>query len=378
MRKLFLSMMAVAALVLSSCSSDDDNSDNGGGDVVIDPNDFRGDLNDGDNVTLDPTLTYNLTGALVVNAGATLTIPQGTRIVASGGTSSYIAVAQDGKIYVNGTASDPVVMTSAKTSPAAGDWGGLVICGRANTNKGGSGGQTATAEVSDLTYGGTKNDDNSGVVKYLRIEYTGATFNGEKEFNGLSLFGVGSGTTIEYVQSFEGGDDGIEFFGGAVNGKYLVSTNSGDDSIDFADGWSGTGENWYISGGAKAGIEGSNNGDDGAATPTTTATLKNITVVGPGSEGGIFIKEGGGKWTVDNFFISGFETGINIKNATDDPAANAFVAAGDITFTNVAFDNVATQSNYEGTESFFTVGTATGAGAGADVPSWANGWTRFE
>ena len=130
---------------------------------------------------------------------------------------------------------------------------------------------TATSEVADLTYGGsvllmTILDR----FRYLRLEYTGATFNSSKEFNGLSLFGVGSGTTVEYVQSYEGGDDGIEFFGGTVNGRYLVSTNSGDDSIDFADGWSGTGEYWYISGGAKAGIEGSNNGDNGDAAPVTT------------------------------------------------------------------------------------------------------------
>lgn len=378
MKKVILSILAVSALIMTSCSSDDDSTETGGGEVVIDPANFQGELNDGDKLTLDPTQTYNLTGALVVNAGATLTIPSGTTIEASGGTSSYIAVAQDAQIFINGTASDPVVMTSAASSPKAGDWGGLVICGKANTNKGGSTGQTATAEVSDLTYGGTENNDNSGIVRYLRIEYTGATFNGEKEFNGLSLFGVGSGTTIEYVQSFEGGDDGIEFFGGTVNGKYLVSTNSGDDSIDFADGWSGVGENWYISGGAKAGIEGSNNGDDGAATPTTTATLKNITVVGPGSEGGIYIKEGGGIWTVDNFYVSGFETGINIKGEEDDAVANAHVTSGDIIFTNVTFDAVTEDTNFVGTvEGFITLGTTTGAGSGAAVPTWANGWTRF-
>lgn len=378
MKRLILSMLAVSALIsVSSCSSDDDN---GGGEkpVVIDPDNFQGEIKDGESVTLIPTETYNLTGALVVEGGGTLTIPAGTRIIASGGTSSYIAVAQDGEIYVNGTAADPVVMTSAKSSPAPGDWGGLVICGRANTNKGGSTGQTATAEVSDLTYGGTENNDNSGIVRYLRIEYTGATFNGEKEFNGLSLFGVGSGTTIEYVQSFNGGDDGIEFFGGTVNGKYLVSTNSGDDSIDFADGWSGTGEYWYITGGAKAGIEGSNNGDDGAAEPTTTATLKNITVVGPGSEGGIYIKEGAGIWNVDNFYIADFEVGMNIKDAEGDPVANAHVDNNEIMFTNVTFDNVTEETNYMGTNTeWISTGSGQGAGNGADVPSWANGWTRF-
>ncbi|WP_417350925.1 hypothetical protein [Flavobacterium alkalisoli] len=378
MKKLLFSTLAVAALALTSCSSDDDNSNNNN-QTVIDPTNFQGELKSGEEATLDATKTYNLTGSFIVRDGAKLTIPAGTTVKASGGTSAYIAVAQGGQIFINGTATSPVVMTSASSNPAQGDWGGLVICGKANTNKGGSTGQTATAEVSDLTYGGTVDNDNSGVIRYLRIEYTGAAFNGDKEFNGVSLFGVGSGTTLEYVQSFEGGDDGIEFFGGAVNGKYLVATNSGDDSIDFADGWKGTGEYWYITGGAKAGIEGSNNGDNGAALPTTTATLKNITVVGPGSEGGIFIKEGGGLWTVDNFYVSGFATGINIKDAAADPVANAHVDNNEIKFTNVMFDNVTAITNYLGTNTgFYTVGAnVTGAGNGAAVPTWAQGWARF-
>lgn len=368
-------MLALAALTFTSCSSDDSNSEDT---TVIDPANFQGQLLSGEEATLDADTEYNLTGSFVVRDGATLNIPAGTVIKATGGTSAYLAVAQGGKIFVNGTSSNPVVMTSAKANPAAGDWGGVVICGKANTNKGGSNGQTATAEVSDLTYGGTVANDNSGSIRYLRIEYTGAAFTNEKEFNGLSLFGVGSGTTIEYVQSFEGGDDGIEFFGGTVNGRYLVSTGSQDDSIDFADGWAGTGEFWYIEGGAKAGIEGSNNGDNGAATPTTTATLKNISIIGGGSEGGLFIKEGGGNWTANNIYVSGFAVGINIKNAETDPVANAHVDNDEITFTNIQFVDVASNTNYLGLNvDFFTTGTATGAGSGAAVPTWAAGWTRF-
>ncbi|WP_408039138.1 hypothetical protein, partial [Tenacibaculum amylolyticum] len=249
-------------------------------------------------VTLDASVTYKLTGAYVVQDGGILRIPAGTRIEATGGTSAYIAVAQGGKIYVDGNKDNPVVMTSGAATPAPKDWGGLVVCGKAPTNIG----ATATSEVAGLTYGGSTANDDSGSIRYLRIEYTGATFNSSKEFNGLSLFGVGSGTTVEYVQSFEGGDDGIEFFGGTVNGKYLVATNSGDDSIDFADGWAGIGEYWYISGSAKAGIEGSNNGNDGNATPVTNATLSKITVVGPVTEGALFYKEGGGNFTIDNFY----------------------------------------------------------------------------
>ncbi len=376
MKKFFLSVFTLSALMFASCSDDDDNTndDDGGSGVTIDPNDFQLTIN-GD-VELDNAFTYNLTGPVIVSDGASLTIPEGTVIEATGGTSAYIAVAQGGEIFINGESDNPVIMTSGEAAPAPGDWGGLVVCGKAPTNKGGSGGQTATSEVADLTYGGSEVNDNSGSIRYLRIEYTGAEFSGDKQFNGLSLFGVGKGTTVEYVQSFDGRDDGIEFFGGTVDGKYLVSTGSGDDSIDFADGWAGTGSYWYISGGAKAGIEGSNNGDDGAATPMTNATLENISIVGPGSEGGMYIKEGGGMWSASNIYIEGFEKGIYIKSATDDPEANARVAAGDITFDNIQFETVDQMTDYVGSTDFITEGNNNGAGNGADMPDWAQGWTR--
>lgn len=365
MKKRLVSLVAIAAIAFTSCTVSNDEPDNG---FQIDPTNFKGNITQGI-VTLNASVAYNLTGGLIVQEGAKLVIPAGTVIKASGGTSSYIAVAQGAQIFIDGTATNPVVMTSSKSTPAPADWGGLVICGKAPTNKG----TTATAEVSDLTYGGSVTNDNSGSIRYLRVEYTGATFNGSKEFNGVSLFGVGSGTTFEYVQSYNGGDDGIEFFGGTVSGKYLVSTGSGDDSIDFADGWSGTGQYWYINKGTKAGIEGSNNGDDGNATPKTTAILKDISIVGPGSEGALYIKEGGGNWTASNIYAADFDLGIKIKSS--DTAANANVKNGNIVITNIQFDTVTTKDQYSGTETYFTEGTNTGAGNGKLAPTWAAGWT---
>lgn len=377
MKKSILLLAVAAATIFTSCSSDDSGSSTPSSTFTADATNFKGHINDG-TVTLDPTQTYNLTGALIVNDGAKLVIPAGTTIEASGGTQSYIAIAQAAKIEILGNSSAPVVMTSASANPAAGDWGGLVICGQAPTNKAGSNGETATAEVSDLTYGGSDVNDNSGIIRYLRVEYTGANFSATKEFNGVSLFAVGAGTTFEYVQSFHGGDDGIEFFGGTVNGKYLVSTASGDDSIDFADGWSGTGQYWFINQGTKAGIEGSNNGDNGNATPTTTATLKDISIIDSGSEGALYIKEGGGHWTASNIFVSGFELGIKIKDAATDPAANTNVDNGDIIFNNIQFGaSVTTKSQYQGSNNaYLTEGTNNGAGNGASAPSWTNGWTK--
>jgi len=324
-------------------------------------------------VTLDAAIGYELAGAYVVRSGASLTIPAGTVISATGGTSAYIAVERGAQIFINGNASAPVVMTSGASSPAPGDWGGLVVCGDAPTNKG----SNVTSEVADLTYGGSNANDNSGSIRYLRVEYTGATFSNDKEFNGVSLFGVGAGTTFEYVQSYQGGDDGIEFFGGTVSGDYLVSTGSGDDSIDFADGWQGNGSYWYIKDGAKAGIEGSNNGDDGNASPVTTTMLSNITVVGPVTEGALYFKEGGGSFTITNFYTDAIDLGVKVKDT--DAEAAVRIENGDLSINPMQFDNPAAGfeiTDYIGAnQSFVVEGPTSGAGNGAAAPSWASGWT---
>ena len=308
-----------------------------------------------------------------MRSGASLTIPAGTVISATGGTSAYIAVERGAQIFINGNASAPVVMTSGSSNPAPGDWGGLVVCGDAPTNKG----SNVTSEVADLTYGGSNMMDNSGSIRYLRVEYTGATFSNDKEFNGVSLFGVGAGTTFEYVQSYQGGDDGIEFFGGTVSGDYLVSTGSGDDSIDFADGWQGNGSFWYIKDGAKAGIEGSNNGDDGNASPVTTTTLSNITVVGPVTEGALYFKEGGGSFTITNFYTDAIDLGVKVKDT--DAEAAVRIENGDLSINPMQFDNPAAGfevTDYIGAnQSFVVEGPTSGAGNGAAAPNWASGWT---
>src|SRR5690554_7565821 len=190
---LFKVVLMAAFLVgtLSACSDDDD--DNNNELPVIDHNDFKGDLRE--DVVLDQTKVSKLTGLVKVKEGASLTLPAGTRVEAVGGTSAAIIVEQGAQIFVNGTASAPVVLTSGLSNPSRGDWGGVVIAGRATCNSGGG-----MTEVGDVAYGGEVDNDNSGSIRYLRIEWSGAAFNSEKEYNGLSLFGVGSGTTIEYVQ----------------------------------------------------------------------------------------------------------------------------------------------------------------------------------
>ncbi|MGD9555515.1 MAG: hypothetical protein AB7V25_00685 [Mangrovibacterium sp.] len=375
MRKLaFLMIFALAVVSFNSCNDDDDDDGGNGNGFIANPEDFQGTLASGDNVTLDATKTYKLNGKLIVGDGATLTIPAGTTIEATAVSQTntqvrYIAVAQGGKISVNGTADKPVIMTSA--TKATESWGGLVICGKAPTNKSDSG--TAGAEVSELAYGGTETNDNSGSITYLRLEYTGYKYSETKEFNGLSLFGVGAGTKIDYVVSYKGGDDGIEFFGGTVKATHLVSIDSGDDGIDFADGWNGSGEFWFALNSAKSGIEGSNSENNGAATPMTTVTLKNLTIYGM-TEKPYYLKEGAGKQNIDNIVIGGLvatkQQAYFFADNTDNNAA-ARITAGEIVVTNAKFGTLAAGQTKAVTG--LTVGesaSATGAGNGVGKPAW--------
>lgn len=192
-------------------------------------------------VTLDPSQSYRLTGAYIVQDGGKLTIPAGTKIHANAdGVEVYIAVLMGGKIDIQGTIDNPVVIASDQGLPS--DWGGLTICGKGVTTAG----ENAEAEVGGFRYGGTDNADNSGSIKYLVIKGTGAQINEESQYNGVSLYAVGSETTLENIAVINGADDGIEFFGGAANVTNIYLENCEDDAVDWTEGWNGGIENTYI------------------------------------------------------------------------------------------------------------------------------------
>ncbi|MBM7421431.1 MULTISPECIES: hypothetical protein [Chryseobacterium] len=370
-------IMSTTAVVFQSCSNNDDEEIIATG-IASDPNNFKGEVKSGETVTLDPTKVYKLTGAVAVKAGGTLVIPAGTRIEASGGTSAYITVEQDGKIFANGTASSPIVMTSPNPTP--GSWGGLVICGKAPINKG----TTATAEVGNATYGGTNVSDNSGILKFVRIEYAGAIFTGDKEFNGLSLFGVGNGTTIDNISLINGSDDGIEFFGGTVNVSNIVSVANEDDAFDWTEGWNGTATNIYTkrraNGVGNRGIEADNNSLDNNANPRSNPTIKNATFIGGTTGEADALKLRVGTYgTFDNLVLSNWATGINVEH----DASVAYFNGGN-KITNVKFDtNIATKASAKNTagaavtilaNTYSENASATGAGNGINTPTWATGW----
>ena len=387
--KLF-GIIALSTSLLTSCSSDNNNdSKKPTSTFVADANDFKGIISDGE-VVLDASTVYKLTGKLQVNSGATLTIPAETVIQGTGGTKAYIAIAQGGKINVNGTAAKPVIMTSGLATKGAGDWGGLVICGKAPINRVTGGASTAQSEVADLTYGGTISNDNSGSIKYLRIEYAGAAYNTEKEFNGLSFFGVGSGTVIENVQAFHGADDGFEFFGGSVNTTNLIAIGNEDDQFDWTEGWNGTNTNWYGKlnfGKGNRGIEADNFELGFANTPIANPTITNITLIGPGSAAdatiytenqGIKLRRGT-KGLISNVVLSGWKTGIDVENDETIAFVGTALKVSSVNYisdvptktkgkktdgSNADVAAVATESS-----------AANGAGAGIGQPSWATGWS---
>ncbi|AZI53811.1 hypothetical protein EIB75_00440 [Epilithonimonas vandammei] len=391
---LILSLVASTSAVVVSCSNNDDETtetiiDNSG----INPNNFRGDITS--NITLDPSKVYTINGKLSVKSGASLTIPAGTQIkVTSGYTKadgnfevSYLIVETGAKIFINGTAAKPVVFEGTTHKP--GHWGGIVVLGNAPSNR--SAGGTSKSELGDLPYGGTNKTDNSGVINYVVIKDSGYKYNPEKEFNGLSLFGVGSGTKVSYVYVVDGADDAIEFFGGNVNADHLVLLGVGDDSFDWTEGWQGTAE--YVYAARKKqylndlepgnrGIEADTQDQDpnttnGANGGISNPTIKNFTLIGntKGAESQGLKIRAGSNGVFENIVVANFSTGLDFET---DRTYNWFTSGNRI--TNIQFVNIPTKAKAkspfpDAILTAFVEKDNNGAGAGVNLPDWAKGWT---
>lgn len=316
------------------------------------------------NVNRDITLgaindyEWLVSGSTFVVGTAQLTIAEGVTVYfdVESSATSLIAIQQGAKINATGTAANPIVLTSsnslsgASSAPDGGDWGGLVLNGRAQINIGSS----AEGEGGSGTYGGDQDDDNSGTLKYVRLEYAGRVIGVDNELNGFSFNGVGSATTIEHIQSYFGEDDGIEFFGGTANVKWAVSTGSRDDSFDWTHGWRGYGQFWVveqIAGRGDRGFEADNLADDNAATPFSEPTIANITLIGSDGNGGgnnttgMRLREGT-KGKLHNAIVTGFESrGVRVS----DTQTEANAADGSLILTNsIVFNNDDNVRNFDG------------------------------
>lgn len=303
MNRIFLLSVALTA-VLFSCRKIEVDGD--GTPVVVNPTPnpgggsqtiiIKGRIDS--NMTLIPANNYIIQGVAYIMPNRTLTIQPGVTIKASftGADVAALVITRGAKINASGTASQPIVFTSASPTPRSGDWGGIVILGRAPVNGTSTGGGAGTIAVegginnSDNLgiAGGTDAADSSGVLRYARIEYAGYAFQPDQEINSLTLAGVGNKTVIEYVQVSFAKDDAFEWFGGTVNARYLVAYKTQDDDFDTDNGYSGSVQFGLVFRDStiadisrSQAFESDNDANGTANTPKTLAVFSNVTAIGP-------------------------------------------------------------------------------------------------
>lgn len=363
MKKILLATVLGATLLGVACKKSDDKPNpggggNGGGTDTSSQVFIRG------IITADQhwvkTKTYHLRGYVYVTNGATLTIDPGTKIVSNKDSAGVLVIYRTAKINATGTASEPIVFTSAESSPKPGDLGGVVLVGQAKGNTNHSvieGGVDAQFSV----FGGTNDADNSGTLKYVRIEYAGKAVNPGDEINGLSLYGVGSGTTLDYIQVVRGLDDAFEFFGGTVNAKHLIAYNCADDDFDMDDGYTGNiqfaisvkdpaftddkGTTGDISNNFEVDNVNPSNGLTYAKAPVTFPVLSNFTAIGPNNAAGTNADYGYGmRWRrgckfilANSIVMGGQKAGLVVES----DSSASYYAKGESKFYNSFLHSVA-------------------------------------
>lgn len=342
-------LVALAVALAGAC--DDDTT----GPIVIPPG--AGTLSGSitTNRTLAAETTYTISGFVKVASGAVLTISPGTRLIGDttvAGSSLWIL--RGARIEANGTAAAPIVFTSARSAPnrKPGDWGGIIIVGNGIINRTGADIRTeGPAGTSENYAGGGNNNDNSGTLRYVRIEFAGydVSAGAGQELNSLSLYAVGRGTTLEYIQTMSGLDDSFEWWGGAVDGRYLVSYESGDDHFDATEGY--VGRNQFLIAyqtqrltpqagagvlsadprgfeidGCDPAVTGCTMTATGASTPYTNPTFANFTIIGPtvahatfpGDGNGSVLRRGTAGFWANGILARWKGTGINVRDAWSD------------------------------------------------------------
>jgi hypothetical protein len=311
-----------------------------------------------EDITLTNDTTWVLTSALFVGeradigdpvpaAGPTLTIEPGTRIVGTKSGRTALVISRGSRLIAEGLPHAPIVMTGenyAATGAAAGDWGGLVINGAAPLNTCDASPCEAVGEGDSGAYGGDDPNDNSGVLKYVRVQFAGDKVTDEDELNGIAFQGVGSGTVVDYVQVHRNADDGVEFFGGTVNAKHLILTDIEDDSVDWTQGWQGKLQYVLVKQIQDAtvdtdrGMELDNLEQNNDAEPRSGGVMANFTLVGKPGELGINPRRGtGGNFS--NFIVTGFQNCLDIDSAaTFNAAGGPGARTGVLTFNNTILD----------------------------------------
>ena len=375
MKKISLMLMAALAMLAVSCDDKNDGGDNGGGDNggggsgsgneevyttlgTQQSKDNAGnllantyDLGNGNqeyafkgDVTLDASKKYLLRGWVYITDGSSITIPAGTVIFGDKDTKSALIIERGGKIHETGTADKPIIFTSEQPagSRKPGDWGGLIICGKAKNNL-----NEMQIEGGPRTkHGGSDDADNSGELQYVRVEFAGYPFKTDQEINGITFGSVGSGTKIDHLQVSYSNDDSYEWFGGTVDCKYLVAYHGWDDDFDTDNGFSGKVQ--YALGvrhpkiadqSLSNGFESDNNADAKTVEPYTTTSFCNVTLVGPMAQDGAFFNtsydvsnpgtayiDGGGLFPNNGSRLGQYQAGVQVRRNSRLSLQNAVIA----------------------------------------------------
>ena len=280
-----------------------------------------------------------------------MNIQAGTVILGDSLSQGTMIIRRGGTINAEGTKTEPIVFTSSKPvgQRVRGNWGGVIILGNAPTNKP----VTTNIEGVDIggQYGGDNPNDNSGVFRYVRIEFPGIVISLNNEINGLTMGGVGRGTTIEYVQVSNSNDDSFEWFGGTVDAKYLVALNGTDDEFDTDFGYSGNIQfafgkrdaNIWDAAGQSNGFESDNDATPTTQSPLTSPVFSNVTLVGPQADTTIALPVGNKfeygavirrntRLSFHNSVILGYPFGLSIRN----DSTAAYALQGNLQIRNVS------------------------------------------
>lgn len=391
-------LVLFASLTMFACSKDL------GGDVA--PVNVPTSTTLSGNITSTTTLTsdkvWTLKGYVYVTDGAKLIIQPGTTIKSDISEKGALIIERGAQLLAEGTLVKPIVFTSGKAvgERTPGDWGGVVLLGRATTNR------TSEPTIEGgigRAYGGTNDLDNSGILRYVRIEYAGIAAMPNSEINALTLGGVGSGTIIENVQTIYANDDAFEFFGGTVNAKNLYAYATADDDFDFDFGYRGSvsysvskrDPQFVDSGDAGNGVECDNDGTGSTATPFTHPKLDNMILVGPFDVASLTNHNLGLRWrratqfTMTNSKIVGYQKGGFSMESNE--TAQAY-KDGISKFQNNEVQSYDPLLNFKSTSAVITAadmkvkalseGNKEVTYTKAEMetlskPIWTNGWTRF-
>ncbi len=341
-RSLTFAFLALSAIAVTGCKDDDDDPTPTGptGSTI----ELTGDIST--NTFLTENNKYILKGFVYVKSGAVLSIEPGTVIRGDKATKGTLIIERGAQLMAVGTAQKPIVFTSNQPvgSRDYGDWGGIIICGKAPINL--PGGEGTVEGGTNALFGGTNPSDNSGKLMFVRIEFCGIAFQPNQEINGLTMGGVGSATEISHIQVSYSGDDSFEWFGGNVNAKNIVAFRGWDDDFDTDNGYSGKiqfavslRDKDIADQSGSNGFESDNDGQGTTATPYTKTIFSNVSIFGPMNDASTVInglyKRGAHlrrntQTSIYNSMIAGYPTGLFIDGSSTETNA----ASGDLQIRN--------------------------------------------